>query len=226
MTESRTGPVRPNGWSGLAGLLIALFVVAGLVAGYGLGHAPPMRICTEHAVSAPIAAAAATPGGPPAGAAVAPAAPDAPFVPFAPPPGPASTPASGPMAGLLSGPVSNAALGSAPALASGIASGPVSDAAHGAAHGFASGGLSGGLSGLVGAVHADVAPLPLDLPGPPAGDVCLCLAVLLTLMAIGLSGGARRPFLRLPARAGRVAAPPTGAAFAAPSLSALQVLRL
>ncbi|GGV33422.1 hypothetical protein GCM10010182_66520 [Actinomadura cremea] len=215
--------MRPNGWSGLAGLLIALFVVAGLVAGYGLGHAPPMRICTEHAVSAPIAAAAAEPGGPPAGAAVAPAAPDAPFAPL---PDPATGPMSGPMSGPRSGPLPNAALSAAPALASGIASGPVPDAAHGAAQGFASGGVSGGLSGPVGAVHADVAPLPLDLPEQPAGDVCLCLAVLLTLMAIGLSGGARRPFLRLPARAGRVAAPPTGAAFAAPSLSALQVLRL
>ncbi|TDD71448.1 hypothetical protein, partial [Actinomadura rubrisoli] len=38
---------------GLAGLLVALFVVAGLVFSYGLGHAPPARWCTEHAVSAP-----------------------------------------------------------------------------------------------------------------------------------------------------------------------------
>ncbi|WP_143219862.1 hypothetical protein, partial [Actinomadura sp. CNU-125] len=53
MTESKTAPVRPNRWSGLAGLLVAVFVVAGLVAGYGLGHAPPTRICTEHAVRAP-----------------------------------------------------------------------------------------------------------------------------------------------------------------------------
>ncbi|MFB4312428.1 hypothetical protein [Actinomadura sp. GTD37] len=38
---------------GTAGLLVALFVVAGLVFSYGLGHGPPPRVCTEHAVSAP-----------------------------------------------------------------------------------------------------------------------------------------------------------------------------
>ncbi|MFD0904327.1 hypothetical protein, partial [Actinomadura sediminis] len=59
MTETRTAPMRANGRSGLAGLLVALFVVAGMVAGYGHGHAPPRRLCTEHAVSAASAAAAA-----------------------------------------------------------------------------------------------------------------------------------------------------------------------
>ncbi|MBE1535806.1 hypothetical protein [Actinomadura algeriensis] len=168
MTESKTGPARPNRWSGLAGLLVALFVVAGLVAGYGLGHAPPTRICTEHAVSAPVAAAVA-PGGPSAGDAVAAA------------PGSAAAPddASGPRGGLLAG------------------------------------------------GHADAAaPMPIDLPGPAPGDVCLCLAVLLTLLALGFAGRARRPFLRLPVRTGRVPAPPGAGTLAAPSLSALQVLRL
>ncbi|MEV5828084.1 hypothetical protein AB0L25_21265 [Spirillospora sp. NPDC052242] len=177
MTETRTARARANRWSGLAGLLVALFVVAGLVAGYGLGHAPPMRICTEHAVSAPVAAAAAAaPGGSPGGAAAAPGDP------------------------------------------SGSASGPASDAVSGPA--------SDALSGPVAGVHADAAPTPADRPGPSPGDVCLCLAVLLTLMALVLSGAARRPFLRLPARTGRVPAPPPGATLAAPSLSALQVLRL
>ncbi|MDL4777271.1 MULTISPECIES: hypothetical protein [Thermomonosporaceae] len=38
---------------GQAGLLVALLVVAGLVFSYGLGHAPPMRVCTEHYVTVP-----------------------------------------------------------------------------------------------------------------------------------------------------------------------------
>ncbi|KAB2341091.1 hypothetical protein [Actinomadura rudentiformis] len=38
---------------GLAGLLVALFVVAGLVFTYGLGHAAPMRVCTAHLTSVP-----------------------------------------------------------------------------------------------------------------------------------------------------------------------------
>ena len=44
---------------GTAGLLVALFVVAGLVFSYGLGHGPPPRVCTEHAVSAPATTASA-----------------------------------------------------------------------------------------------------------------------------------------------------------------------
>ncbi|RSN64552.1 hypothetical protein [Actinomadura sp. WAC 06369] len=178
MTETRTARARANRRSGLAGLLVALFVVAGLVAGYGLGHAPPMRICTEHAVSAPVAAAAAAPGGSSGGASAV--------------PGDASGAAPGPASGLGSDAVS----GPAP----GVLGGPVAVA------------------------HA--APTPSDMPGPSPGDVCLCLAVLLTLMALVLAGAARRPFLRLPARSGRVPNRPPGAALAAPSLSALQVLRL
>ncbi|MFI0453021.1 hypothetical protein [Actinomadura sp. 6N118] len=38
---------------GLAGLFVALFVVAGLVFTYGLGHAAPMRVCTAHLTSVP-----------------------------------------------------------------------------------------------------------------------------------------------------------------------------
>ncbi|MFG2006965.1 hypothetical protein ACGFNU_48250 [Spirillospora sp. NPDC048911] len=38
---------------GLAGLLVALFVVTGLVFTYGLGHAAPMRVCTAHSTSVP-----------------------------------------------------------------------------------------------------------------------------------------------------------------------------
>ncbi|WP_157431078.1 hypothetical protein [Actinomadura macra] len=44
----------PRRRHGLAGLLVALFVVAGLVFSYGLGHAPPPRMCTEHAVTVPV----------------------------------------------------------------------------------------------------------------------------------------------------------------------------
>lgn len=46
---------------GQAGLLVALLVVAGLVFSYGLGHAPPMRICTEHDLGGPSAIAAPAP---------------------------------------------------------------------------------------------------------------------------------------------------------------------
>lgn len=51
--KRRTGP---------AGLLIALFVVGGLIFSYGLGHGPPERVCTQHTLSAPVPAASATTG--------------------------------------------------------------------------------------------------------------------------------------------------------------------
>ncbi|POM23236.1 hypothetical protein BTM25_43890 [Actinomadura rubteroloni] len=38
---------------GPLGLLLALFVAAGLVFSYGLGHAPPREICTAHSLHAP-----------------------------------------------------------------------------------------------------------------------------------------------------------------------------
>ncbi|MFD0686319.1 hypothetical protein [Actinomadura fibrosa] len=60
---SGTDPRRRHGPTGL---LVALFVAAGLVFSYGLGHVPQARLCTEHAVRAPAAAVAAlhqrTPG--------------------------------------------------------------------------------------------------------------------------------------------------------------------
>jgi hypothetical protein len=54
-----TGDTAQRRRHGLAGLLVALFVAAGLVFTYGLGHAPPMRICTEHSTSVPSDIAAA-----------------------------------------------------------------------------------------------------------------------------------------------------------------------
>ncbi|TDC57615.1 hypothetical protein E1281_04135 [Actinomadura sp. KC345] len=44
----------PRRRHGLAGLLAILFVVGGLIFSYGLGHAPVPRVCTEHAVNAPL----------------------------------------------------------------------------------------------------------------------------------------------------------------------------
>ncbi|WP_141576364.1 hypothetical protein [Actinomadura sp. WMMA1423] len=41
---------------------MALFVVGGLVFSYGLGHVPPQRICTQHAVSVPVGAASTSSG--------------------------------------------------------------------------------------------------------------------------------------------------------------------
>ncbi|MBO2452778.1 hypothetical protein J4573_37195 [Actinomadura barringtoniae] len=62
MTE--TGETARRRRHGLAALLVALFAVAGLVFAYGLGHAPPMRVCTEHSTSVPSdVAALLAPGG-------------------------------------------------------------------------------------------------------------------------------------------------------------------
>lgn len=47
---------------GSAGLLVALFVVGGLIFSYGLRHGPPERLCTQHAVSVPVAVASASAG--------------------------------------------------------------------------------------------------------------------------------------------------------------------
>lgn len=120
---------------GPAGLLVALFAVGGLVFTYGIGHAPPPRICTEHAVTAP--------------------------------------------AGAL------------------VAHGP---------HGTLSAPLKA----------------PKDLPL----HMCLSLAVLLGLVALGLAAGRRRPAVRLPARSGWALAPPRRPALLAASPAPLQVLRL
>ncbi|XVQ07964.1 hypothetical protein ACQP1W_36110 [Spirillospora sp. CA-255316] len=57
------GRTNPRPRHGPAGLLMALFLVAGLTFSYGLGHAPPLRVCTAHATSVPaaLADAAASP---------------------------------------------------------------------------------------------------------------------------------------------------------------------
>ncbi|MFI0487170.1 hypothetical protein [Actinomadura sp. 9N215] len=52
----------PRRRHGPAGLLVVLFVVGGLIFSYGLGHGPVERLCTEHAVSVPVAAASAATG--------------------------------------------------------------------------------------------------------------------------------------------------------------------
>ncbi|WP_272499652.1 hypothetical protein [Actinomadura litoris] len=142
---------------GLAGLLVALFVVGGLVFSYGLGHAPPARACTEHAVTAPV----------------------------------------------------------------------------GAPTGHATGQTTGQTTGHATARHAlqgAVADAAMNVPKPPAhgpAEVCLCLAVLFTLLALGLlAAGLRRPLLRLPARSGWSPALPRGGVPALSPVSSLQVLRL
>ncbi|GAA1870237.1 hypothetical protein [Actinomadura bangladeshensis] len=128
---------------GPAGLLVALFVVAGLVFSYGLGHGPPPRVCTEHAVTAP-------------------------------------------------------AGGDRPAAA------------------------SQGLHGLVGAAFSAPAKPP---PRTPL-DLCLCAAVLFTLLLLALATGLRRPLSRVPARIGWALSPPPGAASTPAPPPVLEVLRL
>jgi hypothetical protein len=57
-------------------------------------------------------------------------------------------------------------------------------------------------------------------------DTCLCLAVLLSLLLLGLAGLVRRALSRLPARIGWALAPSPGASATAACTPALQVLRL
>ncbi|NVI92103.1 hypothetical protein HUX53_33750 [Actinomadura sp. BRA 177] len=81
---------------------------------------------------------------------------------------------------------------------------------------------SQGLHGLVGAaLTAPVKPSP-QMPL----DVCLCAAVLFTLLLLALFSGLRRPFSRLPARTGWSLGPPPGAASVPAFPPVLQVLRL
>ncbi|MEV4001559.1 hypothetical protein [Actinomadura sp. NPDC049753] len=148
---SGTAPRRRHG---LAGLLVALFVVGGLVFSYGLGHAPPPRVCTQHAVSVPVGAVSASTGHEQPGAAAAP----------------------------LSG-----------------SHGPAQDAP---------------------------AAAPTKMPAPVPMDACLCLAVLFTLVLLGLAAVLRRPVSRLPARLGWAFAPPPCTRLAPASWPSLQVLRL
>lgn len=148
---SGTAPRRRHG---LAGLLVALFVVGGLVFSYGLGHAPPPRVCTQHAVSVPVGAV------------------------------PASTGHEQPDAG------------AAP------------------------------LSGSQGPAQGAPAASPMKAPVHVPMDACLCLAVLFTLVLLGLAAVPRRPVSRLPARLGWTFAPPPCTRLAPGSSPSLQVLRL
>ncbi|GLZ06897.1 hypothetical protein Acsp03_43630 [Actinomadura sp. NBRC 104412] len=51
------GRTDPRLRHGPAGLFVALFLAAGLVFSYGLGHGPPLRVCTAHHTSVPAAVA-------------------------------------------------------------------------------------------------------------------------------------------------------------------------
>jgi hypothetical protein len=124
---------------------MALFVVAGLVFSYGLGHGPPPRVCTAHQMSVPVAVANAM------------------AAPHAQPP---------------------------------------------AAQAF------------------DTFSQPVDLPPLSPADTCLCLAILLGLLALGLAAKPRRSSGRRPPRSGWALSPPALSRPFALSLSSLQVLRL
>ncbi|MFA1550477.1 hypothetical protein [Actinomadura chokoriensis] len=155
---------------GPAGLVVALFVVAGLVFSYGMGHGPPPRVCTEQAVSMPVGA------------------------------GPAS---------MSDGATSN---GATPDVAMPDAATPVAVTAAS---------LSQVLQGPAG----EALSAPVKHPPSMPLDVCLCMAVLFTLLLLALVTGLRRPLSRLPARVGWSLAPP-GAASTLASPPVLQVLRL
>lgn len=148
---SGTAPRRRHG---LAGLLVALFVVGGLVFSYGLGHAPLPRVCTQHAVSVPVGAVSA------------------------------STDHEQPGAGATP------------------------------------------LRGFHGLAQALPAVSPIKVPAPVPVDACLCLAVLFTLVLLGLAAVLRRPVSRLPARLGWTFAPPPCTRLVPASPPSLQVLRL
>ncbi|SNS59139.1 hypothetical protein [Actinomadura mexicana] len=148
---SGTAPRRRHG---LAGLLVALFVVGGLVFSYGLGHAPPPRVCTQHAVSVPVGAVSASTGH------------------------------------------EKPTTGATP------------------------------LRGFHGPAQGVPAVSPMKVPAPVPVDGCLCVAVLFTLVLLGLAAVLRRPVSRLPARLGWMFAPPPGARLVPASSPSLQVLRL
>ncbi|GAA2445103.1 hypothetical protein GCM10010191_72310 [Actinomadura vinacea] len=124
---------------------MALFLVAGLVFSYGLGHTPPLRVCTAHETSVPAEAADAM-----------------------------------------------------------------------AAH-------PQGLAAAPDLVSFDE---PVHLPPLRSSEECLCLAVLLGLLALTLAAKPRRVGVRRPPRAGWALAPPVLPAPLALSRSSLQVLRL
>jgi hypothetical protein len=64
------------------------------------------------------------------------------------------------------------------------------------------------------------------VPSQAPVDVCLCLAVLFTLVLLGLAAVLRRRGLRLPARVGWALAPIRAGVSAFAPRPALQVLRL
>ncbi|WUI03702.1 hypothetical protein OHR68_18450 [Spirillospora sp. NBC_00431] len=144
----------PRRRHGPAGLLVALFVVGGLIFSYGLGHGPVERLCTEHAVSVPVAAVSAATGH--------------------------HTPGPG-------------------------------------------GSALQGLHRL--SDTALTAPLKDRAPQAPM-DACLCMAVLFTLILLGLAVALRRPSSRLPARLGWTLVVPAAGASRPAFRPALQVLRL
>ncbi|TDC96490.1 hypothetical protein [Actinomadura sp. 7K507] len=182
----------PRRRHGLAGLLAILFVVGGLIFSYGLGHAPVPRMCTEHAVSAPLSAAS--------------------------PSGGHQTPetAVSPHQGLHG--FTGTALKAGAALKAGTA--PAASTALKA-------GTAPAASAALEAGAALKAGTALE-QAPPQGPAyaCLCLAVLFTLVLLGLAAGPGRPAFRLPARAGWALAPPSAAAHAPVLRPFHQVLRL
>ncbi|XRQ15894.1 hypothetical protein ACN3XK_34975 [Actinomadura welshii] len=190
---SGTNPRRRHG---LAGLLVILFVVGGLIFSYGLGHAPVARVCTAHAVSAPAGAvlSLSTPS-----SLGTPAPSDA--------PGPFGSP-----------PAATLSAGAAPAL--GAVSG--GGARQAAGTGLS---LLQGLQKPAGAALAALAAPLKDKPRGIPPDTCLCLAVLLLLL-LGLAAGRRRRAFRLPARVGWAVVPLPAGAPVRPSRHSLQVLRL
>jgi hypothetical protein len=90
--------------------------------------------------------------------------------------------------------------------------------------------VAAAMTGTAAAPAPDASPAfsaPLDLPPlSPADATCLCLAVLLALMALGLAAGPRGSGLLLPPRTGPSPAPPGKPPFLPVSLASLQVLRL
>ncbi|MGP4029028.1 hypothetical protein [Actinomadura sp. 3N407] len=83
-----------------------------------------------------------------------------------------------------------------------------------------------GLQGLQSSAEpALAAPLERKPPLTPM-NACLCLAVLFTLVLLGLATGLRRPAFRLPARVGWTLALPSGGTSAPAPWPSLQVLRL
>lgn len=170
------GRTTPRLRHGPAGLLMALFLVAGLIFSYGLGHAPALRVCTTHSVSVPADVADAM----------------------------AAHETVSSHAFLRAG---SARPGATAALTAGSPPGAL-------------------YQGAAAPSGPSAFSTPFDPPPFHPVETCLCLAVLIGLMALGLAAKPRPAGARRPPRSGWTLAPP---AFARPSplsLTALQVLRL